>query len=115
MFLPYLILPGHRHASRVKLEVEIFIDPIKAHSFNRRELIDVQDVCAVNCSRLVERITSQDCFQVKNQHSQQEEKVVAPIGYHYAFMPFGNVLSKTEMHKLRSMYDGVVTLCEQSQ
>ncbi len=103
MFLPYLILPGHRHASSVKLAVEISIDPIKAHSFNRRELIDVQDVCAVNCSRLVDRITSQDCFQVKNQHSRQEEKVAAPIGYHSAIMPFGNVLPKTELHKLRLM------------
>lgn len=63
-FLPYLILPGHRHATCVKLAVEIIIDLIKDHSFNRGELIDVQYVRAVNGSRLVERRTSDEKMNI---------------------------------------------------
>lgn len=63
-FLPYLILPGHRHATCVKLAVEIIIDLIKDHSFNRGELIDVQDVRAVNGSRLVERRKSDEKMNI---------------------------------------------------
>lgn len=45
---PYLILPGDGHATRGKLLVEVLVGGFQIHPFNCRELLDVQNVLAVN-------------------------------------------------------------------
>lgn len=45
---PYLILPGDGHTTRGKLVVEVLIGGLQIHTFNCRELFDVQNILAVN-------------------------------------------------------------------
>lgn len=111
-FLPYLILPGHRHATCVKLAVEIIINLIKDHSFNRRELIDVQDVCAVNGSRLVERGKSDEKIiqmNITGLFSGEKHTHVGNKGWRH---PSCLKSRKVDVLKERMTFDGIYSLPE---
>lgn len=108
-FLPYLILPGHRHATCVKLAVEIIIDLIKDHSFNRRELIDVQDVCTVNGSRLVERGKSDEKITFSGLFSGEKHTHVGNKGWLH---PSCLKSRKVDVLKEQMTFDGLYSLPE---
>lgn len=45
---PYLVLPGDGHTARGKLLVEVLVCGLQIHTFNCRELFNVQDILAVD-------------------------------------------------------------------
>lgn len=45
---PYLILPGDGHTACGKLLVEVLVCGLQIHTFNCRELFNVQDILAIN-------------------------------------------------------------------